>query len=186
VGRQRRAASSGVALPHLFGLAALALASNQPATPGVVRNGSYAIAKLAADAEPRRSGFGRQDLAVGLPFATFALVAIILDLVANAQVDPAFFRTAATIIPTLVLALALQGRIFRRADRWLGGSLFIYFAIAEAFALWRVASGTHKQHEAGFTAAGIAAGFVGLAILAFTESPNEARDVVEGGNSEAA
>lgn len=118
---------------------------------------------------------------VALVLATFGLALVVSD---GTHLRPAFFEAAAQIIPVLLLALALEGRLLTpAADRRQGSDLLsvlvllLMFALGERIALGAVGSGKATAEEGQIVIAVIVAGTTGIGVTALTHDTPSLREL---------
>jgi hypothetical protein len=121
-------------------------------------------------------------------------------VVAPDHADGGFFSTSAQVVPVLLLALALEARLFgsprrvlasvasRRLEntrRWLELATLAVLIVAEAQSLW-VIRHTHGGGDPAWTVVGLAWGFVAIAAIAVfgTGKPRVTADIVKFSEAE--
>lgn len=112
---------------------------------------------------------------LALPLGAFVVTLLLVSSLGSREGSATFHEAGAQIIPILLLALALEGRTFQVARFRDPTELFAAFivlgflAVGEYCALRAVYSGQPASGDV--VAAAIAAGFVGVAVLALSGGP---------------
>jgi hypothetical protein len=116
-----------------------------------------------------------------LPLLTYIVTAVVIDNAANDAGALEFYSASATIIPILLLALAIEGRVFqvqRLGDRpELVGIALMTLALL-GFGEYHALKSLFTGEPGGASSVGgaIAAGFIGIAALAVSGSKTSTDD----------